>query len=1093
MLLRYALATLILAVGLLFAHHPAQAQSVPSGFFVENAAGTATFASPTSLAFAPDGRMFVTEKQGRVMVVKNGQKLGTPFLNLVDETLNAGDRGMTSIAFDPNFAQNQYVYVFYSVNPGGGADDNGIRDSFGRVVRYTANGDRADTATRTIIIDDIPACFTSHVNDAIRFAPDGSLIVSTGDAASFQQMDSGGLYDECFGPGNPLPEVEDIGAFRSQQLESLAGKILRINPSNGQGYPSNPFYNGDPDANISKVWSFGLRNPFSITIRPGTGSANVADGRPGSIFIGDVGWRNWEEIDIARTGGENFGWPCYEGPFEQNEYQRANPASNGCDTYTQAETVNPALYWTNQPSNSFPAGLRGDAIIVGDFYQGNRYPPAYQGVLFYADYPNGWMATGRFDSEDRFESQTVFSTNTGSVVGFAYDPTSKLMHYINIGTGQVLRVRHQNEDDFAGEVPEPWVAGDIGTPVEAGETTFDGAAFTLTASGELGPAGNDAFQFVRQPRSGDFTLTARMDDFSGGTQYARGGLMARQGTATDAPYLHLTVTKQDGTYFEWRADDGSYAYRFLDGDAAPKWIRLVRIANRFEAFTSPDGGVWSSLGTIDLSFAQTLDVGLALTGDDVSRAGVTATSTFSEVTLGDGPSDPGGLPNPWQQAQVGTGIGDEEATFNGTAFSVTSSGDIWGDADNFYWAYQPLTGDGSVQARFSRIAAPFDWSKAGLMIRESLAQGSAHAFLVVTPTRGLHLQSRPETSAFMDSQFLTDGEAPVWIRLDRAGTTFTAYTSDDGQTWTPQGSVTVQMGSDAFVGLASAATDVDRVGVVSIGTFEQVAVTGTTQVSGDLPWVETFGQANGTTRDDGDTAWTAALEGGDVSATGRIEVSGGRLLISDPDQTNGGAEGVGVWRSEVIDITGYASVDLSALIDGDGGLDPEDYLVLAYRLDGGPETTWARRTNEFRDSPAETVTLDGLSGETLQLVIRGYNTVTSEFYYVDDVEVTGTTAAEDADTPQARSSEVFHLEGIYPNPFNPATTVRFGIGEAGMYSIEVFNLLGQRVYSDRFREESSTTREVRVDLSGHASGTYVVRVLHEATGYSVREKVVLLR
>ncbi|MEL6613084.1 MAG: PQQ-dependent sugar dehydrogenase, partial [Bacteroidota bacterium] len=121
MLLRYALATLILAVGLLFAHHPAQAQSVPSGFFVENAAGTATFASPTSLAFAPDGRMFVTEKQGRVMVVKNGQKLGTPFLNLVDETLNAGDRGMTSIAFDPNFAQNQYVYVFYSVNPGGGA------------------------------------------------------------------------------------------------------------------------------------------------------------------------------------------------------------------------------------------------------------------------------------------------------------------------------------------------------------------------------------------------------------------------------------------------------------------------------------------------------------------------------------------------------------------------------------------------------------------------------------------------------------------------------------------------------------------------------------------------------------------------------------------------------------------------------------------------------------------------------------------------------------------------------------------------------------------------------------------------------------
>ncbi|MEM6785434.1 MAG: T9SS type A sorting domain-containing protein, partial [Bacteroidota bacterium] len=317
--------------------------------------------------------------------------------------------------------------------------------------------------------------------------------------------------------------------------------------------------------------------------------------------------------------------------------------------------------------------------------------------------------------------------------------------------------------------------------------------------------------------------------------------------------------------------------------------------------------------------------------------------------------------------------------------------------------------------------------------------------------------------------------------------------STNGQNWTQRGSTTVQMGANAFVGLASAATDVDRVGVVSIGTFEQVQVSGSTQVSGDLPWVENFGQSNGTTRDDGTTAWTAALEGGDISATGRIEVSGGRLLISDPDGTNGGAEGVGVWRSEVIDINGYSRVNLSARIDGAGGLDPDDYLQLSYRLDGGAETTWVRRTNEFRDGPAETVTLGGLSGTTLQLVIRGYNTVTSEFYYVDNIEITGTTAAQDADAPQARVGEAFALESIYPNPFNPTTTVRFGIAEAGMYNVEVFNLLGQRVYADRFREESSTVREVAVDLSGHASGTYVVRILHEATGLSVREKVVLLR
>ncbi|MEM8560173.1 MAG: T9SS type A sorting domain-containing protein, partial [Bacteroidota bacterium] len=363
----------------------------------------------------------------------------------------------------------------------------------------------------------------------------------------------------------------------------------------------------------------------------------------------------------------------------------------------------------------------------------------------------------------------------------------------------------------------------------------------------------------------------------------------------------------------------------------------------------------------------------------------------------------------------------------------------------------------------------------------------------VTPTQGLHLQSRPARDADMDSQLLTEGEAPIWIRLDRAGNTFTAFTSSDGQTWTPRGSVTIAMAADALVGLASTATDFTGANVVSIGTFEQVQVTGSTQVSGELPWVENFGQSNGTTRDDGATAWTAALEGGDISSTGRIEVSGGRLLISDPDQTNGGAEGVGVWRSEVIDITGYSRVNLSARIDGDGGLDPDDYLELSYRLDGGAETTWARRTNEFRDGPAETVTFDGLSGTTLQLIVRGYNTVTSEFYYVDDIEVTGTTAAQDGANPQALAAGPFELRGIYPNPFNPTTTVAFQVGEAGFYAVEVFNLLGQRVFADRFREESSATREVPLDLSGQASGTYVVRIRHETSGFSVREKVVLLK
>ncbi|MEM8560172.1 MAG: PQQ-dependent sugar dehydrogenase, partial [Bacteroidota bacterium] len=653
---------------------PPPPPTLPSGFAVENAAGTDVFFLPVDLAFATDGRLFVAEKEGVVWIVKDGRKLATPFLDLQDEVLESGDRGMTSIALDPDFATNGYVYVFYTVNPGGGEDEDRL-DSFARITRYTAGGDRARLGTRRVILDDVPACYFSHANDTMLFAPDGSLIVSTGDAASYQQMDAGGLYDECFGAGGPLQPFENIGAFRSQQLESLAGKILRINPRNGHGYPSNPFYNGNPRATRSKVWAYGLRNPFSFTIRPGTGSEVIADGRPGSLFIGDVGWTMWEELNVATTGGQNFGWPCYEGPFQQPQYQAARPATNGCGTVGGSGVTQAQLYWTDNPDDSFPAGLRGDAIIVGDFYQGTRYPTAYQGALFYADFPNGWMATSRFDADDQFEAQTVFSTNTGTVVSFAYDPTTQWMHYLNIVTGEVLRITYDGPLD--NPIPLPWQSRDIGAPAAEGMATYDAFANVLTASGSgaLGPYDADAFHFVSRDLDGDFVMEGRLDSLVGGTQYARAGFMARQSTAADAAYLHLTATRQDGVYFEWRQRDGTYGYAYLADDAAPLWLRLTRTGDTYTAATSPDGTTWTERGAQVVPMGRRVQAGFAVTADD--PAGSLATATFSNLVV-EGDVDADGLPVPWRSAQVGPAQGGEEAIFNGSAFSITGAGDVWG-------------------------------------------------------------------------------------------------------------------------------------------------------------------------------------------------------------------------------------------------------------------------------------------------------------------------------------------------------------------------------------------------------------------------------
>jgi len=136
--------------------------------------------------------------------------------------------------------------------------------------------------------DCIPSDSASHSVGNIRFAPDGTLFVTTGDGARFDDVD---------------PD-----ALRAQNLDSLAGKVMRITRL-GQGVPSNPFWNGAAGANRSKVWAYGLRNPYRFNLRPGTGTP----------YLGDVGWASYEEINVA-SAGANLGWPCFEGSLRKAGY-----------------------------------------------------------------------------------------------------------------------------------------------------------------------------------------------------------------------------------------------------------------------------------------------------------------------------------------------------------------------------------------------------------------------------------------------------------------------------------------------------------------------------------------------------------------------------------------------------------------------------------------------------------------------------------------------------------------------------------------------------------------------------------------------------
>ncbi len=500
------------------------AVALPPGFYLEDAAGGARFTLPTAVAAAPDGRLFVAEKQGLVWIVERGARLATPFLDLRAEVMDHWDRGLLGLALDPAFATNGRLYLLYTVDRDG-TGDRDRRDVFGRLASYAAsaaNPNAADVASRTVLIgatftSGIPACYASHAPGTLAFGSDGTLLVGTGDAASFNSADAGGIYDECFGAGR-LDPSEDIGAFRALRVESLAGKILRVDPATGLGLPSNPFYTGNPADNASRVWAMGLRNPFRFAVAPG-GSADPADGRPGTVVLGDVGWFRFEELDVA-LGGESFGWPCREGPDAQPEYQALTPATNGCGVAPRP-TPPDAYFVRTDPALSSPIHLKGRSITGGAFYTGTRYPPEWQGAFFAGDYSFGWMTTSRLDGGSGLTGFEVFSDDAGPVVDVKYDPTTEHLLWVNIGAGTVLRLRH-----VGGEQNQPPVATATATPTQgeapldvqfSSDGTFDPEGAVLTYAWAFGDGGtstatNPAHTYTT---TGVYaaTLTAT-DDFS---------------------------------------------------------------------------------------------------------------------------------------------------------------------------------------------------------------------------------------------------------------------------------------------------------------------------------------------------------------------------------------------------------------------------------------------------------------------------------------------------------------------------------------------------------------------------------------------------
>lgn len=332
-------------------------QTFQSGFSATNIGSG--WNSPVGAAFNRTGtRLFVWEKGGKVFVCNwNGStyvKQSTAVLDISPEVGNWRDHGMLGFALDPDFDTNGLIYVLYVVdrhylmNFGTGSYNAATNQynaaTIGRITRYktiiNAGNLVSDLSTRTILLGEtkstgFPILYESHGIGALAFAADGTLLASCGDAASYNVMDPGNIshtYQNQAITDGIIRANENVGSFRSQMINSHAGKIVRIDPVTGNGVPSNPYYNpASPRSAASRVWALGLRNPFRFNVRPNTGSSNPSTGDIGEIYVGDVGWSGYEEFTIIKEPASNCGWPLFEGITAKSDYYTASATTYNKD------------------------------------------------------------------------------------------------------------------------------------------------------------------------------------------------------------------------------------------------------------------------------------------------------------------------------------------------------------------------------------------------------------------------------------------------------------------------------------------------------------------------------------------------------------------------------------------------------------------------------------------------------------------------------------------------------------------------------------------------------------------------------------------
>ncbi|MBX3437615.1 MAG: PQQ-dependent sugar dehydrogenase, partial [Planctomycetaceae bacterium] len=389
-----------------------------SGAFTETVVASG-LTGATAMQFSPDGKLFIAEEAGTMEVWDGGVRLQADFfVNSPITTQIVSERGLLGIAFDPDYANNRFIYVYYTTT---------AADNHNRVSRFTANaeGDLALANSEHMIMELDPHSAGNHNGGAMHFGLDGMLYIAVGDNAD---------------------------GSNAQSLDNRHGKMLRIDvhtddfadPGQNYGIPEDnptefPGISGSTSGVNQSIWAVGLRNPFTFSVQPGTGR----------IFINDVGQNTWEEINDGFAGA-NYGWNTTEGDFNQTSFPN----------FTRP-------FYTYDQGGVEPNGC---AITGGVFYNPtvNQFPTEFHGDYFFADFCGGKIWHIDLTTRDVNE----FAFDLSSPVDLKVDDAGAL-YYLARGSGQVVRVSFVSESPIVLETQINGAANPNRSGIRELAITFD--------------------------------------------------------------------------------------------------------------------------------------------------------------------------------------------------------------------------------------------------------------------------------------------------------------------------------------------------------------------------------------------------------------------------------------------------------------------------------------------------------------------------------------------------------------------------------------------------------------------------------------------